>query len=566
MMMSLFYFSFWAIMRGANFARPSALHRGYVQIWLFVLGWAMLVAVTVAEDRLRIGAGYMFVFLQSAVFLSVFIALCELFALPKKTAWGLQVREDHEARDFAQGHGHAQHSPSEFPPPIPHQESSVSPGTRESTSTPVPAPTNRPGHDDDDDTEAPTERTPLVGGNATTEHAPTTFATTYRRSISALVNGARRYSDSVSGTSPFEHEQAWSGRLPSWTWFLQFLLLGPFTIVLVGQTGLMLVDAVHQTGVDGSNLLLPYLVVFLATTLLFLPLSPFIHRVSHHLPLFLLAVFTGTLIYNLAAFPFSAASRYKAYFVQTLDLDSGANQICYSGVEEYLRPIIAALPSAAGQYVHCGGKSKRAGLVSCCFDGSGLPPNLLDDTPTAAVGDHTRHLVTVNATLTGENRASIEIVANNTKACFLEFARPVSGLKVKGGSGWDERFGGFPEAGVRNLRLWQRGWGGRWRVDVQWKGEGDASQPLPEAGTGVGVDAAESDLRLVGADGELRVREYSGDGEGGRFEGAVVCMWSDANVPGTIPALDEALRFAPTWAAITKLSEGLVEGRKAFSV
>jgi hypothetical protein len=46
----------------------------------------------------------------------------------------------------------------------------------------------------------------------------------------------------------------------------------------------------------------------------------------------------------------------------------------------------------------------------------------------------------------------------------------------------------------------------------------------------------------------------------------VVCMWSDANVEGTIPALDEALRFVPAWVAVTKLSEGLVEGRRAFEV
>jgi hypothetical protein len=60
-------------------------------------------------------------------------------------------------------------------------------------------------------------------------------------------------------------------------------------------------------------------------------------------------------------------------------------------------------------------------------------------------------------------------------------------------------------------------------------------------------------------DGELKRRR-----EG--LKGAVVCMWSDANVPGTIPALDEALQYAPAWVAVSKLSEGLVEGRKTFEV
>jgi hypothetical protein len=222
MMVSLFFSTFWAIMRGANFARPSALHKIYVQIWLFIIGWAILVAVTVAEDRLRIGAGYMFVFLQSALFLSLFIALCEFFALPKKASWAQKTREEQEERDFLRGHSH-NISPS------PNQESSP-PGTRQSNHSAT-GHANQPAHADDDaDAEAPTERTPLVGGTTPgDDHPRTTFATNYRRSISAIVTGARRGSDAGSGPNkPFEHEQAWSGRLPTWTWFLQFLLLGPF--------------------------------------------------------------------------------------------------------------------------------------------------------------------------------------------------------------------------------------------------------------------------------------------------------------------------------------------------
>lgn len=535
MMISLYYFTFWAIMQGANFARPSALHRAYVNIWLFILGWAVLVAVTVAEDRFRISAGYMFVFLQSAVFLSTLLALCEMFALPKKAAWAQQVREDQEAQEYLRDQPRS---------PLPQRDSPAPPGTRgsnASASVPAPAPAaapaNRGDEDDDEDLEAPTERTPLVGGNAATEHAPTTFATTYRRSISALVSRSRGYSD--AGNEPYEYEQAWSGRLPSWTWVLQFLLLGPFMIILFGQTALMLVDAVHQTGADGSSLLLPYLIVFLFTVLLFLPLTPFIHRVTHHIPLFLSVVFIGTLIYNLAAFPFSANHRYKAYFVQTLDLDSGENRVCYSGIEEYVRPIIAELPSASGKHVACA-ESKRPGLVSCCYDGADVPPNLVD-AEGGRGSHHPSSAVTVNATRTqGENRARIEITANNTKACFLEFQRPVSGLDVSGSSGWDDRFGQFPEGGIKSLKLWHRRWDVPFVVDVEWKGDdGDDEQG----------DGAAKELR-----------DRSG------LDGAVVCMWSDANVPGTIPALDEGLMFSPTWSAITKLSEGLVEGRKGFSV
>ncbi|KAK4159142.1 hypothetical protein QBC43DRAFT_294348 [Cladorrhinum sp. PSN259] len=527
MTISLFYFTFWSIMRGANFTRPSALHRGYVHIWLFILGWVALIAVSVTEDRLKLGSGYPFVFFQSAVFLSTFFTLVELFALPKKTTWAQQVREDHEARDLFQSNpNHRSEYPSQLPP-IPHQESLAPPRTRDSNASTIHG-------DDDSDTEGPTERTPLVGGNATGEQFRTTFATTYRRSITALVDGARKYG--YDGDEPFEHEQAWSGHLPSWIWLFQFLLLGPFIITLAAQTGLMLVDAVHQTGADGSNLLLPYLVVFGFSVLLLLPLTPFIHRVTHHIPLFLLVVFVATLIFNLVAFPFSESSRYKVFWKQTIEIGSTAsdnsNKVCYTGIEEYLRPIIAEIPSSFGKEVVCSEEKKRAGTVSCCYDGSAVAPDVAEGTTNFD------ELMSVNVTRGegGGNKAKIEVNAKNTKACFLEFNQPVSGLEVKGSSGWDDRFGAFSEGGIKQLKLWRRGWNKGWEVDVEWK-----------------------DSREEGDDGQ-----EGGDGKG--LEGTVVCMWADANVPGTIPALDEAIKFSPVWAAITKFSEGLVEGRKGFSV
>ncbi|KAK4181481.1 hypothetical protein QBC36DRAFT_306270 [Triangularia setosa] len=546
MMVSLFYFTFWSIMRGANFVRPSALHRGYVNIWLFIIGWATLVAVTVTEDRLKLGAGYPIVFLQTAVCLTTFLTLCELFTLPKTTAWGQQVREDHEAREYyqPQSGNNTRTEPPPPLPPIPHQPSLVPPATRDSNASTL---RQGDGNDsDDEDAAVPTERTPLVGGgNATSEHFRTTFATTYRRSITALVNGARKYGE--EGDEPFEHEQAWSGRLPSWVWFFQFLILGPFTIILAAQTGLMLVDAVHQTGADGSNLLLPYLIVFIFTVLVLLPLTPVIHRVSHHIPVFLLVVFVGTLIYNLVAFPFSEGSRYKVYFIQQIDLDTADNRVCYNGVQEYVHRIIAELPSASGRNVTCG-ESKRAELVSCCYDGADVAPKLASEAPgeDTPIEEIYKSLVTINATRGEGNKAQLEISAENTKACFLEFKRPISGFSVQGGSGWDDRFGQFPEGGIKQLKLWHRQRGEKWVVDVEWKDGGEGKEIENENGKRT-------------REGELGARESG-------LEGTVVCAWSDANEAGTIPALDEGLRYSPIWAAITKFAEGLVEGRMAFSV
>ncbi len=537
MTISLFFFTFWAIMRGANFARPSALHRVYVQIWLFVLGWAMLVAVTVAEDRLRVGAGYMFVFFQSAIFLSLFIALCELFALPKKTAWALRTREAQDEQDFHRGRSNGGDlSPPQLPSPVPQGSP---PSTRHSNTT------YGDNHDDDPDAEAPTERTPLVGRISPQPH--TTFATTYRRSIASLIHPTTTTPDPHLPLDQ-QHEQPWATSLPSWTWYLQFLFLAPFTVTLVAQTCLMLVDAVHQTGADGSSLLLPYLIAALCAALLVLPVAPFVHRVSHHVPVGLLAVFVATLVFNLVAAPFGEGARYKVYFGQVLELDrlggDGGNRVCYHGVEGYVRQVVAALPSAAGRELACE-ESKRKGLVACCFGGEGLEPRLLGSSTSAAAG--LGELVKVNVTRLGGNAARLEIVAENTKACFVEFGTPVSALRVQGSSKWDERFGQYPDAGVTNLRMWHRRWDEPWVVEVEGK---DAAAAVPSVGGAEGAGVGH---------GELRSRA-----EG--LNGTVVCMWSDANVEGTIPALDEALRYVPAWVAVSKLSEGLVEGRKAFEV
>lgn len=539
-MVCLCYFGLWLILRGASAVRPSALHRGLANLWLFVLGWAALVAATVLEDRFRIASGYFFVFFQSAVFLSTLITLVELFALPKKSDWARQARDEHAAREQIGA--------------VPHSEDLIAPTPGESDSPTA----GQPSGEEGDEIEPPDETTPLVGGTRA-ENVPTTFATTYRRSISRFQNGVRKVAESRN--EPIEDEQSWSVNLPSWTWILQFLLIGPFLVILAGQIGLLLTDAVYQTGSDGSNLLLPYLIVAAFSILVLLPLSPFIHRVTYHVPTFLLLVFLGTMIYNLVAFPFSSNNRYKAYFQQHIDLDTGNTTTQFTGLEQYIRPIIAELPSAAGKELVCNRRGAKIGTVDCSFDSSSMAPKLGGGRLPDGVPPQKGYagLVTVNVTRgAGTNTARIEIDAADTKACFVHFDRPVSKLDVVGGSGWDERFGRWPEDGVGLVKLWRRDWGKVWTVDVEWTDKDVSASPASEEEDGdewVVVQQME-EQRVDG--GELRVR--SG------LEGYVACQWSDANVPGVIPALDEALKYAPAWAGVSKLAEGLVEGKKRFMV
>lgn len=295
MFVSLAYFSFWCIMRGADAVRASALHRGYVNIWLFTICWAVLVAVTVFEDRFQIASGYYVVFLSSVLFLTTLISLTEQFALPDITTWGQEFRDDHEALE---------QDDNDLIAP--------SPGEYDGAASDEDA-------DDEDDREPPTVTSPLLGRSSRdgTERRRTTFATTYRNSIAAVADTAsevaappskRKHNKDVGA---FGNEQPWSAKLPTWTWLVQFLILGPFLIINVAQIGLLLVDATNMTGTDGSNPLIPYLLIALTSLLLLLPLMPFMHRITHHVPVFFLCVFVATLVYNLNAFPFSETSTLR---------------------------------------------------------------------------------------------------------------------------------------------------------------------------------------------------------------------------------------------------------------
>lgn len=98
-MLTLFFCSFWFIMKGADATRPSALHRGYALFWLFLIGWALLVASTVFEDRFGIASGYIFVFYESLIFLATFITFLESTALPSKSSYARHVAREQEDRD-----------------------------------------------------------------------------------------------------------------------------------------------------------------------------------------------------------------------------------------------------------------------------------------------------------------------------------------------------------------------------------------------------------------------------------------------------------------------------------
>jgi hypothetical protein len=513
MTLSIFYFSFWLVMRGGSFVRPTALQRGFVGIWLFVIGWALQVFAAVAEDRMHVGSLYFAAFMQSAFFASLLISLCEMFALPRKYDFALMLHDAHQARD--------QHDPDD------HSAFSNDGG--------------HDGHDDEeeeeDDEDEPTENTPLTGGQQERgSNEQTTFASTYRRSVS----GEQASPDKTRSYQPYSGEQSWSGRLPTWTWVLQFLLLAPVPVILLGNLALLMMTALQMTGADGGSVLTPLLMASVLSILLLLPLTPFIHRITHHIPLFMLLVFIGTFIYNMAAFPFSANNRYKVYFLQEVDLDQGTDLVHLSGIYDYVQTIIQSLPGTSNQEISCG-KAEGRDLTDCTYDASSVPPNVVS-------GKSVEELITVSTSTAADGKtASIQIGALDTRTCYIDTSEPIYGFHVQGGGERDARYGGLPPRGFKNIQLWRRDWVTPWNVTLQ----------LQEAG--------KSDATLEMIDSGLEDSMVNSDVTAESLKVTVRCAWSDINMPSTIPAFTELKKYMPTWAVVTKARTGLVEVKKTYT-
>ncbi|MCJ1372632.1 hypothetical protein MMC20_003857 [Loxospora ochrophaea] len=496
MMLSAWVFVAWFLAKAADFVRPTAFQRAYALFWMFLGAWAVLVAVTVLEHRLQVAGFYFMVFYFAAVFLATAVAWLEMFRLPRKSEYASAIGV-HERRPASS----ASLSSARLGP-------SADERLRESA---------EPEDQQDEDAN---ESTSLL-------HAS---RSTFAHYTSPSQNAGSHEVDEIDDSKKrrvFGEEQAWSWSLPTWTWLIQFVLFAPIVVVLVGQIGLLILSALHQTVADGNSPLLIYILLAVFSTLILAPLGPFLHRYTYHIPTFLLLVFVGTLIYNLVAFPFSSNNRLKLYFIQRVDLDTSMNKASLTGVGgNYLNEAIKSIPSVAGQKVECADSSGRLGLTTCAW--SGIPPRVVQNShPEVPPQFGYQDWLSFNATrIEGRNEAQFQLWGRNTRACKLLFNTPITDFKVEGASESDH-LQRVPEGGSRDLRLWSRTWEQLWNVTVKW--------------------------------------DVTEDGAAG-LDGQVVCLWSDDNETGVIPALEEIRQFVPSWVAITKFSDGLVEGSKAFIV
>jgi Peptidase family M28 len=472
MMSSSFLFVAWFCSRVADFARPSALTRAYGYSWMFAFWWVFLVIGTVCETQYQLAGGYLVLFYFTTVFLVTFLSYLELLSLPTKKDYTCCKPFDPHSRD----------------------------GSRTRSAREV--------HDDavaEAEEEAePTESSALLGDRGRSPY--------------------RDYREQHEQQNQPDHEgsqaqeQAWSKSMWSFTWLVQFFVLAPIIIIL-GQVALLIVAALHQTGSDGSSLFIVYLAVAIFSIMILSPVVPIIHRFSWHVPMFLLVVLVGAILYNLIAFPFSANNRLKVFFLQEVDLDYGNNTVSLVGASPFTRITAGSLPSTYEQKIQCSladPPNMHSRREKCTW------PGIAAHVTT----NKTTKLVDFSTTQIGSQTANFQVLGVETRACKIQFDNPISSFEVDGAAHADKRMPPVPHAGSREIRLWSRTWDRTWSVNVTWEDDNQAK------------------------------------GQKGR----VVCMWSDINHDGTIPAYDEALHFAPNWVAMTKQADGLVEGYKRFTV
>lgn len=508
MMISAWVFIAWFCTRTADYLRPTAFQRTYNLIWAFIVGWLILIATTVFERNPKIASGYLTVFYFACIFLATTIAFLEQFSLPRKSTYASEI----------EGTIPAEHPVERSRPGSISSARIMAPSEEEAVQEDNP----EPGEGDDD----PTETTSLLRGGG---------SRTFKKSHNSPHRPVAEDDDSPKAKHQrlvYGLEQPWSHALPSSLWLLEFLVLAPFPLVILGEVSLLATTATNQTLADGNSPLFLYIGIAILSVLLFAPLGPFLHRYTYHIPLFLMLVFAGTIVYNLTAFPFSANNRLKLYFVQEVDLDSGINIVSLTGINpksgRFLKDTIASLPSSAGQIPSCTPSKRRRDLTECSWHG--LPPRVVPNThPDVPPETGYADWLAFNASRApdGTTSARFQVSGLATRACKILFNRPISDFAVAG-AGEHSRFRKVSEHGATELRLWSRTWEQGFDVTVRW----------------------------IAGDGE----------EGDGLDGRVVCLWSDANESGVIPALDEARRFAPTWVAISNAGQGLVEGSKAFLV
>ncbi|KAJ7074088.1 hypothetical protein C8F01DRAFT_1099195 [Mycena amicta] len=327
-------------------------------------------------------------------------------------------------------------------------------------------------------------------------------------------------------------------------WILQLVLAVGVPVTLVAHISVLLIAALSQTLSDGSPAGTVYRAISVLVFMMVLPVVPFTFKIHSLIASTCIVVFVLTTLSGMVLFPFSTQEPLKVFFQQTValgDLSSPNSEITFAtttlvGAEQYfVQELLKRIPSALEPEadVQCGTNSAtRVGLVGCSWKSGLLAlPSSSADGPGPA---NAARWLKASATRLGPTSARFVLSARNTRGCRLSFLnRKIKKHYVHGSEGGILEFGSVSEHEYTDLKLWSRTWDRLMTVDVEWDAEG-----------------AESKL-----------------------EGKIACSWAEyasgsVGLEGTgrIAAFEEVVNFLPTWAAVTKLAEGLVEAAYTFTV
>ncbi|KAF4555673.1 Peptidase family M28-like protein 4 [Elsinoe fawcettii] len=586
MMLSAHIAISWFLLTLLSAVRPTALSRLYALLWLYIVTWVLLLAAAIASARLDIAGLYFVLIYNLTVLLSLHISYIELFALPSKAQYAAHVAVGASRR------------PSHDPQP---QASSRPTSSRAAN-----------------ETEDPSERTALLSPTSTRPRDRQTFARYNQRRSShdpSVMTAEEEAEDSrpdLTSSPPYENEQAWSGLMPRWTWIIQTLLILPLNLILVGQIALLLTSALAQTPADGSEVLTIYLFIAGLAILLLLPSYTVLNRFVWQLPTLLFLIAIGTAIYSLLAAPFTREARLKVFFVQRLDLETGRNVVALNGLPEYVEQVVAELPSSSlGNAAVCRDVgvsgpvdeesipsspltvlakedltwAARRGLRTCAWEGISPNPlrhhfNSSSDSTTSTSATNVSEMKEwisfssshLNSSSQDVDRFLLTLSGQNTRSCRVYFDPPegkvIANITVLNACPW------LP---TTSFSMRKDGGKGKGKNDTSpaldlecahgRQVEPDATRITDKGNTQIRLWSRTFDptFRVVVDIAGSREAESNEAGKVG-VKGKAMCVWSDANKKGTIPALDELLQYAPVWAAITKNGDGLVEGYKEFEL
>lgn len=353
-------------------------------------------------------------------------------------------------------------------------------------------------------------------------------------------------------------------RSNSYDWIIQFLIVVPVSLFCIYSTGLVVLDAMHQTPNEGISA-----VSFLCESISILSIAiglvilPFVHRLNSFV---LLVILIGTVYsawISLVPFPYTKDAPMKALFYQEIDL-STQNPVPIMnvrGTHGHVYDALKGLPSVKSSESKITCHDIGEDQEHCTYEG--LRPWVVGSTD---YNDWLQVETRPNeSTVKGPNRGEVVITAPDSRQCSFDFnttrfksgerkprtSPPVRVVEIHHDSdndtfsteGWKQRgdtdIYTHPD-GIEDFVMWKLDWDDpHYHVAFEW------------------IPSWYDDDHGIGDRNE-------------RLGVTVTCYWGEYDqeivvndtLHRKIPAYDEILQYSPTWTSWSKWKQGLVQAKR----